>query len=67
MDYATSKFIWIFYLFHQLEIKPFRSMHLWCDNQATIHIAKNLIFHEQTKHIKDCHFVRQKLQEGIIN
>ena len=30
-----------------------------CDNQATIHIAFNLVLHEYTKHF-DCHFILKK-------
>lgn len=43
-------------------------MTLYYDNQATIYNTFNLIFFEQTKHIKfDCHYIREKIQEIVIS
>ncbi|RVW22492.1 Copia protein [Vitis vinifera] len=37
---------------------------MWCDNQGSIALANNLVFHACTKHIDlDVHFVREKSPE----
>ena len=43
-------------------------MHVHCDNQADIFIARNSTFYERTKHIEtNCHYIRDKVMSGVIS
>lgn len=40
---------------------------MFCDNQASISIAKNLVHHDRTKNIEiDRHFISEKIEKWII-
>ena len=67
LSFASCELQWLLYLMQDLNIKCTKPPVLYCDNQSAIHIAGNPMFHERTKHLEiDCHFVREKLQQGIF-
>lgn len=42
-------------------------MNIYCDNQAAIRTASNLVFLEKTKHIEvDFHLVWEKVDSGVV-
>ena len=67
MATVTSEFVWIKSFLAAMGIFHTSPMKLFCDNQVALHIAKNPVFHERTKHIEiDCHFVRERLLSGEL-
>ena len=68
MTQSVCEIMWLHQLLLEVGIKISVPAKLWCDNQAALYIASNLVFHEQTKHIEiDCHFVCEKIQLGLIS
>lgn len=58
---------WITYLLQDFCISVPLPLKLHCDNQATVYITQNPVFHEITKHMKiDCHLVRKKFTYVLI-
>lgn len=67
MASAASEITWLVRLLQELQVHNLEPVTLHCDNQSAIHIGKNPVFHERTKHIElDCHFTRDKVLEGLI-
>ncbi|CAM8948160.1 unnamed protein product [Rhodiola kirilowii] len=67
MAHVTCELIWISSLLKDLHVNHTTSIPLFCDIKATLHIAKNPVFHERIKHIEfDCHLVRQYVNSKFI-
>lgn len=65
---ATCELKWIKRLLEQFGFSHQQHMRLFCDSQSAIHIAKNPVFHERTKHVEnDCHMVRDAVQSKLIS
>lgn len=68
MRRVCAELSWLTRLLSELQVDDITPIPLKCDNLAAIYIANNPVFHERTKHIDlDCHFVREKIQEGLIS
>jgi len=67
MATVTSDLIWIKSFLASMRMFMKHPMQLFCDNQAALHIAKNPVFHERTKHVEiGCYFVRKRLLSGEL-
>ena len=51
MTMITCELMWIKQFLQELRFCEVVQMKLYCDNQAALDIASNLVFHERTKHI----------------
>jgi hypothetical protein len=70
MASTTKEIVWLRWLRWLLADMGISFSHptpMYCDNQSSIQIAHNSIFHERTKHIEiDCHLTRHHLKHGTI-
>ena len=67
IGYTSCELMWVKHLLEELRFELQLPMDMYCDNQATVHIASNPVFHERTKYIEvDCHPVHERVENGII-
>ncbi|XP_041020504.1 uncharacterized protein LOC121262166 [Juglans microcarpa x Juglans regia] len=67
MTVTTCELTWLKQLLTDLGISHSEPISLYCDNQSTLHIAHNPVFHEHTKHIEiDCHIVCDKIRASFL-
>lgn len=67
MSYTSSELKWVRELLSCFGVTHDDPMIMFCDSQATLHIAANPVFHERIKYIeKDCHFIQDEIKHGIL-
>jgi hypothetical protein len=67
MTSTTKEIVWLRWLLADMGISFSHPTPMYCDNQSSIQIAHNSVFHERTKHIEiDCHLTRHHLKHGTI-
>ncbi|KAH9698654.1 retrovirus-related pol polyprotein from transposon RE1 [Citrus sinensis] len=67
MAHGVCEMLWLKQVLDELRRPIEVPMRLYCDNKAAISIAHNPVHHDKIKHIEiDCHFIKEKLEGGII-
>ncbi|KAL2251379.1 UNVERIFIED_CONTAM: Retrovirus-related Pol polyprotein from transposon RE1 [Sesamum indicum] len=67
MAATTCEVTWLIYILKNMGVEVKTPIPFYCDNKAALHITANPVFHERTKNLEiDCHIVRNKYKEGII-
>jgi len=68
LNMVVAEISWLIRILADLGLLISSPIPIYCDRKASLHIARNPIFHERTKHIEiDCHYVRDSLHSGLVS
>eukprot|EP00253_Pinus_taeda_P002223 PITA_02223 len=64
---ASCEAVWLRRMLAHMHASQTGPTSLFCDNQGVLKLAKNLVFHERTKHVEThCHYIRQLVEDGFV-
>jgi hypothetical protein len=67
MTSIIKEIVWLCWLLAYIRVFVFHLTSMYCDNQSSIQIAHNSVFHERTKHIEiECHLTHHHLKHDTI-
>ncbi|PHT39225.1 ATP-dependent DNA helicase 2 subunit KU70 [Capsicum baccatum] len=63
---VVAEVSWLIYLLADFGVCISHLIPVYCESHASLHITRNFVFHERTKHIEiDCHYVRDCVNAGL--
>jgi len=67
MTSTIKKIVWLHWLLADMRVSLSHPAPMYCDNQSSIQIAHNSVFHERTKYIEiDYHLTHHHLKHDTI-
>ena len=64
---AGCQALWLRWILKELKYSQEKGTVLFCDNNSTIALSKNPVFHGRSKHIRiKYHFIRDLVKEGEV-
>jgi hypothetical protein len=65
--HLLPKIVWLCWLLADIRVSFSHPTPMYCNNQSSIQITHNSVFHERTKYIEiDCHLTHHHLKHGTI-
>eukprot|EP00253_Pinus_taeda_P004196 PITA_04196 len=64
---ASCEAVWLRCMLADMHVFQTGPTPLFCENQGVLKLAKNLVFHERTKHVEThCHYIRQLVEDTFV-